>query len=48
VLPQENLDENGATFETLPNKLLVQLAQQTGVCTTSAQNAKELLHFVSK
>jgi len=31
MLTQENLDENGAIFETSPRKLFVQLAQQTGV-----------------
>lgn len=42
MLTQEKPDETGTTFETCPSKLLVQLAQQTGVSTPAAQNATKL------
>ena len=45
TVTQKNLDDNGDIFETSPSKSLVQLAQQTGVCTTLAQNGTQLLHL---
>jgi hypothetical protein len=45
MLTQEKPDETGATVQTCPSKLLVQLAQQTGVSTPAAQNATKLMHL---
>jgi hypothetical protein len=48
VLSENKLDQFVARLETSTRKLLVQLEQQTGVSTPSAQNVTKVLHFVSK